>query len=124
MALGLAIACFLGSGILFLIAFTQPSEIPLSGSSVSTVGTLTECTNGNCTTITNYPMVEGHESFLSSWAVGGSAMLLVLVGVLAFGLSRSQEPPVAGPTRESPAKGTEAVLVFYRFSGVATDSSG
>ena len=114
MALGLAITCFLASGILFLIAFTQPSGILLSSSSTSTVGTFTECTNGTCTTIPNYPMIAGHESFVSSWAVGGLAMLLVLVGILAFGLSLAEPPPIVGQTQESPAKGTEPVLVFRR----------
>jgi len=113
-ALGLAITCFFASGILFLIAFTQPYGILLSSSSTSTVGTFGECTNGTCTTITNYPTIEFHESFVSSWAVGGLAMLLVLVGILAFGLSLVEPPPVVGQTQESPAKATEPVLVFHR----------
>ena len=104
-ALGLAITCFLASGILFLIAFTQPSGILLSGSSTSTVGTFTECTNGTCTMITNYPMIEGHESFVSSWAVGGLAVLLVLFGILAFGLSRAEPPPVVGRPKSHQRKG-------------------
>ena len=55
-------------------------------------------------------MIEGHESFISSWAVDALAGLLVLVGlvILAFGLSHGvMPPPVVGQTYESPVNGTE-----------------
>ena len=60
--------------------------------------------------VTNYPIIEGHESFISSWAVDVLASLLVLVGlvILAFGLSHGVRPtPVVGQTYESPVNGTE-----------------
>ena len=117
MALCLAIICFFASGILFLTAITAGNVILLSGSSTTTVGTLTECTNGTCTTVTNYPMIEGHESFISSWAVDVLASLLVLVGlvILAFGLSHGvMPPPVVGQTYGSPVNGTEPWRTIVR----------
>jgi hypothetical protein len=81
---------FVASGLLFATAFTYPI-ILLSSSSTTAVGTLGECINGVCTTITNAPMTEGRESYIYASALEIWASLFGLIGVviLAVGMGRS-----------------------------------